>query len=151
MKSIYFLLLCISLTACATTTFTTSISAPVLDHTTYKTIDSTNKIASVYFYYSGFNPENGDIIMKAIMNRMGGKAVFYTCDVRGFPGEDSLHVTNNIIGSNVLPSYIFYRDNKIVSKVSIRSAHTREQAEELAQKLYNEFRERNWYQSERRR
>lgn len=151
MKNLFYIILPICLMACVSTAHVSHIDAPALDHTTYKTTAGKNKFFCIYYYTSGSATENGDMIMKAIMKRMEGKAEFYICDLQSFPQHEVMYVEKNIIGSNVLPSYIFYRDNRIVLKVSIKNTHTVDQAKTLALKLFNEFQERNWYQPKEHR
>ena len=146
MKKISILILLI-LSACATAPrYESSATIPALNEANYKDIMKKSvKLSAIYFYHSSIPTDAGDLTLREIMKLLRDRVDFYRVNIKGFSQSEEKHVAENIIGAQVLPSYIFFRNDKILLKIKT-SKSKEDDAVELARNILQGFEEKNWYQ-----
>ncbi len=123
-----------------------TVNIPELTGDNYKKLDTSRKIAGIYFYNSKLGPvhvEEGDMTLRAMKDVMDARVNFYKVDLSEFSNKEQHRVANEIIGEPKLPSYIFIYKNTILAK-KIGGYTNRESATDAARTLYNGFRDKAW-------
>jgi hypothetical protein len=126
--------------------FKSTVDVPELGEGNYKTVDTTRKIAGIYFYNSGLGQahvEHGDMTLRAFRDVMDNRVVFYKIDITTFSQKEQQHVARQVIGEPKLPAYIFIYKNGVLAK-KVGSYDNRESAVSAADLLWRGFQDRVW-------